>query len=178
MDVSVFDDELGEHYWCEECDSDSHAALLGAVGKGERPWEGRCQERLAIEARFEQRIMVVLEQSKWLWGLYELQPRAVAGNDDAVPPRRVAPARYIDAVRAAVKVLFEDLPMQSLRDLAQQLDASDGKHVVMEMLRKKAAAEYGESDVNVLGILSELFKWVEKGKFYSGEYAGATLAAR
>lgn len=140
MDVSVFDDELGEHYWCEECEPDSHAALLGAVGRGEKPWEGRCEERLAIEDQCEQRIKAALEQVEWLWGLYELPPRAVAGNDDVVPPRRVAPAEYVGAVQAAMEVLFEDLPMQSLRDLAQSLNSSDGKHHVMEMLRKKAAA--------------------------------------
>jgi hypothetical protein len=31
MDVSVFDDELAEHYWCEECDVELHAVLLEAV---------------------------------------------------------------------------------------------------------------------------------------------------
>lgn len=175
MDVSVFDDELEDHYWCEECDPDSHAVLLEAVGRGERPWEPRCEERSEIKDQFEQRIKAVLEQVEWLWGLYELPPRAVAGNDDVVPPRRVAPAGYVGAVQAAMEVLFEDLPMQSLRDLAQSLDLSNGKHCVMEMLRKKAAAEYGESDLPVLGVLSELFEWAEKGKLYSGESTGAVL---
>lgn len=178
MDVSVFDDELGDHYWCEECDSDSHVELLEAVSRGERPWEGRCEERLETKAHFEQRIKAVLELVEWLWGLYELQPRAVAGNEGVVPPRRVAPAHYVDAVQTAVEALLEDLPMQSLRDLVQNLDSSGGNQRVMTALRKKAAAEYGESDVNVLGILSELFEWVEKGKFYSGESTGAALAAR
>ncbi|GAB7331121.1 hypothetical protein MBLNU13_g02603t1 [Cladosporium sp. NU13] len=178
MDVSVFDDELGDHYWCEECDLDSHAALLEAVGRGERPWEGRCKERLDMKARFEQRIKAVMEQVEWLWGLYELQPRAVAGHEGFDPPRRMAAAHYFDAVRAAVEVLFEDLPMQSLRDLAQNLYSSDGMRGVMETMRKKAAAEYGGTDVNVLGILSELFEWVEKGKLYSFEPIDATLTAR
>jgi hypothetical protein len=178
MDFSVFDDELAEHYWCEECDLVSHAVLLEAVARGERPWEDRCKDRLEMKGYFEQRIKAGLEQVEWLWGLYELQPRAIAGNEGVVPPRRVAAARYIDAVQEAVEVLFEDLPMQSLRDLALQLDASDGKHSVMRMLRKKAAAEYGESDVNALGILSELFEWVEKGKCYGGESTGAARLAR
>jgi len=178
MDVSVFDDELGDHYWCEECDPDSHSGLLEAVGRGEKPWEVICEERLKLEGQFEQRIRAVMEQVEWLWGLYELQPRAVAGDAAVVPPRRVAPAAYVGAVQAALEVLFEDLPMQSLRDLAQSLDSSDGKHRVMEILRKKAAAEYDESDAHVLGVLSELFEWVENGEFYSGGSTGAALAAR
>lgn len=169
MDVSVFDDELAEHYWCEECDLESHAALLEAVERGKKPWEARCKDRLEMKEHFEQTIKAVLEQVEWLWDLYELQPRAVAGHEDVVPPRREAPAHYVAAVQAAVDILFEDLPMHCLRDLAQELDASDGKHSVIEMLRKKAAKEYGKGDVHVLGILSELFQWVEKGEFYSGK---------
>lgn len=153
MDVSVFDDELGEHYWCDECDPNSHVVLLEAAVRGERPWEGRCKERLDAKAQYERIIRAVLEQVQWLWELYEVQPRAVAGEEGVVPPRRVAPAHYVETVKAAVRVLFEDLPMQSLRDLAQDLDSSDGTHRVIEMLRKKAAAEYGESDVDVLSIL-------------------------
>lgn len=178
MDVSVFDDELGDYYWCEECDPDSHAALLEALRRGERPWEGRCQERLETKARFERTIRAVLEQVEWLRGLYELQPRAVAGREGVVPPRRVAPAKYVTAVKAAVEVLFEDLPMQALRDLAEKLDANSGKHRVMKMLRKMAAVEYGEGDVNVLGVLSELFEWVPKGELYGCEPTGAALAAQ
>ena len=45
----------------------------------------------------------------------------------------------------------------------------------MEVSRTKAAAEYGESDISVLGVLSELFDWAEKGKFYSGGSTGAVL---
>jgi hypothetical protein len=169
MDVSVFDDELAEHYWCEDCDSESHAVLLDAVERGEKPWEARCKDRLEMKEHFEQTIKAVLEQVECLWGLYELQPRAVAGHEGVVPQRREAPTRYVSAVQAALGVLFEDLPMQSLRDLALQLDASNGGHSVMKMLREKAAPEYGEGDVNLLGVFSELFEWVEKGKFYSGE---------
>ena len=68
MDVSVYDDELGEHYWCEECDPESHAVLLGAVDRGERPWEKRGEERLEVKGRFEKRIKEVLEEVEWLWG--------------------------------------------------------------------------------------------------------------
>jgi hypothetical protein len=57
----------------------------------------------------------------------------------------------------------------------QKLDVSSGKHGVMRVLRKIAAAEYVESDVHLLGILSELFGWVEKGEFYKGQAAGAVL---
>jgi hypothetical protein len=175
MDVSVFDDELAEHYWCEECDPEPHEALLEAVERGEKPWEARCKDRLEMKGHFEQTIKAVLEQVEWLWGLYELQPRAVAGHEGVVPPVREAPAQYIGAVQAAVEVLFEDLPMQSLRDLALQLDASEGEHIMMKMLREKAAPEYGESDVDALGILSELFGWAVKGKFYAGEPENAAL---
>lgn len=122
-----------------------------------------------MKGHFEQTVKDVLEQVEWLWGLYELQPRAVAGHESVVPPKRVAPADYVATVQAAVEVLFDDLPVEALRDLALQLDASDGKHGVMSMLREKAAPEHGESDVNVLGILSELFEWMEKGEFYIGE---------
>jgi hypothetical protein len=137
MDVSVFDDELAEHYWCEECDPEPHEALLEAVERGEKPWEARCKDRLEMKGHFEQTIKAVLEQVEWLWGLYELQPRAVAGHEGVVPPVREAPAQYIGAVQAAVEVLFEDLPMQSLRDLALQLDASEGEHIMMKMLRRR-----------------------------------------
>lgn len=39
--------------------------------------------------------------------MYELRPRAVAGDDDAFLPRQVAPAHYVYAVQAAVEFLFE-----------------------------------------------------------------------
>jgi hypothetical protein len=75
-------------------------------------------------------------------------------------------------------VLLEDLPMQSLRDLAQKLDRSSGRHDVMKVLRKTAAAEYVENDVPLLGILSELFGWAEKGEFYKGQAKDAVLDPR
>jgi hypothetical protein len=77
-----------------------------------------------------------------------------------------------------VEVLFEDLSMKSLRDLTLQLDANNGEKGVMKVLREKAAPEYGKGDMDVLGLFSELFEWVGKGKFYSGESAGATFAGR
>lgn len=166
MDVSVFEDELDDHYWCEKCAPDSYAALFAAVARGERLWEARCMQRVEAKAQFEQQMKVVLEQVDWLWEMYEPQPRAVAGKDGVVPPKRPAPSQFVAAVQEGLEVLLEDLPMQSLRDLAQELDASSGRYGVMKMLRKKAAAEYVESDINVLGILSELFEWAKKGFFY------------
>ena len=176
MDVSVFDYELDDHYWCEVCDPKSHTTLLAAVTHGERPWEIRCEQRLRAKAQFEDETKTILEQVEWLWELYEPQPSVVAGNDAVVPPKRAAPAHYVGAVQAAMEVLFDDLPMQSLRDLAQQLDASKGRHCVMRMLRKKAAAEYGEGDMRLLGVLSEIFEWVKKGELYSDEHASAAFA--
>jgi hypothetical protein len=175
MHVSVFDDELEDHYWCEKCAPELHIALLADVARGARPWEVRCAQRIATKAQFEQRIKAVLEQVEWLWELYEPQPSVVAGNDAVVPPKRPAPSHYIAAMQAGLEVMLEDLPMQSLRDLVQKLEVSSGKHRVMRVLRKTAAAEYVESDVPLLGILSELFGWVEKGEFYKGQAAGAVL---
>lgn len=169
MDVSVFDDELGDHYWCEECAPERHVELLAAVERGERPWKVRIAHRLNLKQQFESRIEVVLEQLDWLWQLYAPQPKAVAGNDSAVPPNQMAPKSYVDAVQVGLKTLFEDLPMQSLGDLAQHLTPVDGKHRVMRLLRKKVAMEYDESDIHSLGILSELFGWSEKGTFHDGE---------
>jgi hypothetical protein len=178
MDVSVFDDELGDHYWCEDCDPDSHAVLLAAAARGEKPWEVRCERRLKIKVQFEQSIRTVLKQVEWLWELYEPQPSAVAGHDDIVPRKRAAPSFYIGAVQAAMEIPFENLPMRSLRDLAQQVGSGNGRQSVMYMLWKKAAAEFDVSDVRLLGVLSELFEWVEKGKFYSDKPAGGAVAQR
>jgi len=50
MEVSVFDDELSDHYWCEECDPDSHTELLMAAANGEKPWKLRCEQRLQTKA--------------------------------------------------------------------------------------------------------------------------------
>jgi hypothetical protein len=168
MHVSVFDDELDDHYWCEQCAPELHTVLLANVARGVRPWEARCAHRIATKMQFEQRIRAELEQVKWLWELYEPQPSVVAGNDAVVPPKRSAPSHYVAAVREALEVLVEDLPMQSLRDLVQKLEASSGKHGVMRVLRKTAAAEYVKSDVPLLGVLWELFGRVEKGEFYKG----------
>lgn len=37
MNVSVYEDELDDHYWCEECAPNMHTALLAAVARGETP---------------------------------------------------------------------------------------------------------------------------------------------
>lgn len=63
-------------------------------------------------------------------------------------------------------MLFEELPMQSLRDIAQRLDLSGGRRAVMKTLRRATAKEYYESDIRQLGILAELFEWAEKGTLY------------
>jgi hypothetical protein len=131
--------------------------------------------RVEVKTKFEQRVTTALEQVGWLWEMYEPQPSVVGGNEAVVPPKRPAPSHYITAVQAGLEVLLDDLPMQSLRDLVQKLETSSGKHGVMRVLRKTAAAEYIESDVPLLGILSELFGWVEKGEFYKGQAAGAVL---
>lgn len=39
--VSSFDDEIPEHYWCEQCRPDDHKELLAGMAKGEKPWEAR-----------------------------------------------------------------------------------------------------------------------------------------
>ncbi|KAI1011017.1 hypothetical protein LB504_002729 [Fusarium proliferatum] len=39
--VSSFDDEIPEHYWCEQCRPDDHKELLDGIAKGEKPWEAR-----------------------------------------------------------------------------------------------------------------------------------------
>ncbi|KAF4469028.1 Transcription factor BYE1 [Fusarium albosuccineum] len=39
--VSSFDDEIPEHYWCEQCRPDDHKELLDGMAKGEKPWEAR-----------------------------------------------------------------------------------------------------------------------------------------
>lgn len=68
--------------------------------------------------------------------------------------------------------------MQCLRELAQQLDAGNGKQGIVEILRRKAAAEYGESDVQVLGSLPKLFGWAEKGELYSDGLARVAPSSR
>jgi hypothetical protein len=166
MNVSVFDDELGDHYWCEECDEETHAELLAALRRGERPWEARVAQRLDLKARFEGRIEKALTRVEWLWELYEPQPSVFAGDSLVLPSKRPAPGPYIDAVQAGLRMLFEELPMQSLRDTAQRLDLSGGRRDVMKTLRRATAKEYYESDIRQLGILAELFEWAEKGTLY------------
>ncbi|KAM5342795.1 hypothetical protein ACJ41O_013761 [Fusarium nematophilum] len=39
--VSSFDDEIPEHYWCEQCRPEDHKELLDGMAKGEKPWEAR-----------------------------------------------------------------------------------------------------------------------------------------
>ena len=39
--VSSYDDEIPEHYWCEQCRPDDHKELLEGIAKGEKPWEAR-----------------------------------------------------------------------------------------------------------------------------------------
>lgn len=63
MNVSIFDDELGEHYWCERSDPDSHTARLMSVARGDRRWEAGCAQRLEIKAEYERRIRAAL--SRW-----------------------------------------------------------------------------------------------------------------
>jgi hypothetical protein len=63
-------------------------------------------------------------------------------------------------------MLFEELPMQSLRDIAKGLDLDGGKRSVMKTLRRATAKEFYESDILQLGILAELFGWVEKGTLF------------
>ncbi|KAI5459374.1 SPOC domain-containing protein [Mariannaea sp. PMI_226] len=39
--VSSYDDEIPEHYWCEQCRPQDHKELLDGIAKGEKPWEAR-----------------------------------------------------------------------------------------------------------------------------------------
>ncbi|CAM1505750.1 Fc.00g113870.m01.CDS01 [Cosmosporella sp. VM-42] len=39
--VSSFEDEIPEHYWCEECRPQNHKELLDAIARGEKLWEVR-----------------------------------------------------------------------------------------------------------------------------------------
>lgn len=39
--VSSFDDEIPDHYWCEQCRPHDHKELLEGIAKGEKPWEAR-----------------------------------------------------------------------------------------------------------------------------------------
>jgi hypothetical protein len=166
MNVSVYDDELGDHYWCEECDKETHAELLAAMRRGERPWEARADRRLDVKARLEGRIEKALARVEWFWELYEPQPDVFAGDSPVIPSKTPAPRPYTDTVQAGLRILFEELPMQSLRDIAQGLGLSGGRGHAMKTLRRATAKEFYESDVRQLGILAELFQWAEKGTLY------------
>jgi len=80
MNVSVFDDELGDHYWCE-CDeaTETLAELLLALRRGDRPWEARVARRLEMKARFEG-----LVEKAFVWELYDPQPSGFAGESPTV----------------------------------------------------------------------------------------------
>lgn len=142
MNVSFFDDETEEHYWCHECAPDLHAALLASIEKGESSWHVRCARRLAVKAQFENQIKAALERVEWLWDIYEPQPSVLTGDDGNIPLGRSAPSHYVRAVKAGLDVLLDDLPMRDLRDLARQIDASEGVRSVMKVLRRKDAAKY------------------------------------
>ncbi|KAM0722810.1 hypothetical protein Q7P37_002252 [Cladosporium fusiforme] len=163
MDVSVFDDELGDHYWCEVCAPEKHVELLDAVAGGEKLWEATVESRERLE-EFEGRIRDAVEGVEWFWESYQPQPTAVAGDEGAIPVKLVAPAAYIEAVQRGLRVLFDDSPMQMLRDLAEGLDLGDGRLLILRLLRRKAALVYDESEARVLGVLAEVFGWVEKGR--------------
>jgi hypothetical protein len=105
MDVSVFDDELDDHYWWEVCAPELHTALLADTARGERPREARCTHRINIKTQFEQRTTAALNQVEWLWEMYEPQPSVVAGNDAIVPPKRPTPSHYVAAVWKGLEVL-------------------------------------------------------------------------
>lgn len=39
--VSSYEDEIPEHYWCEQCKPENHRELLDAIARGEKLWEER-----------------------------------------------------------------------------------------------------------------------------------------
>ncbi|KAH6609959.1 hypothetical protein Trco_003305 [Trichoderma cornu-damae] len=39
--VSSYEDEIPDHYWCEECKPENHKELLDAIARGEKLWEER-----------------------------------------------------------------------------------------------------------------------------------------
>lgn len=41
MGVSSFEDEIPDHYWCEQCRPQDHKELLEGIEKGEQPWIAR-----------------------------------------------------------------------------------------------------------------------------------------
>lgn len=45
MEMSLNDNELPVHYYCEQCRPDSHRDLLERVNRGEKPWEELARKR-------------------------------------------------------------------------------------------------------------------------------------
>ncbi|KAL8648143.1 MAG: hypothetical protein Q9210_005156 [Variospora velana] len=45
MEVSLNDNDLPDHYYCEQCRPDMHRDLLERVNRGERPWEELAKKR-------------------------------------------------------------------------------------------------------------------------------------
>ena len=45
MGISLDPDELPEQYFCEQCKSADHKALLAAIKRGQKPWEERIAQR-------------------------------------------------------------------------------------------------------------------------------------
>jgi len=45
MGITEDEDELPEHYFCEQCKPESHKGLLAAMARGERPWEEATKRR-------------------------------------------------------------------------------------------------------------------------------------
>ncbi|UKZ57284.1 hypothetical protein TrVGV298_011137 [Trichoderma virens] len=39
--VSSYEDEIPDHYWCEECKPENHKELLDSIARGEKLWEER-----------------------------------------------------------------------------------------------------------------------------------------
>jgi hypothetical protein len=57
VNVSTYDDEIPDKYWCEECGPQFHVELLEGMKRGEKPWEARqaaYEERLAREEEEEE----------------------------------------------------------------------------------------------------------------------------
>ncbi|CAH0051243.1 unnamed protein product [Clonostachys solani] len=49
--VSSFEDEIPDHYWCEQCRPDDHKELLEGIARGEKPWEARRKAHEEKEAQ-------------------------------------------------------------------------------------------------------------------------------
>jgi len=55
MGITEDEDELPEHYFCEQCKPQDHKPLLAAMARGERPWEAAQQKREEIERQRKQK---------------------------------------------------------------------------------------------------------------------------